>query len=181
VSTAKSFSAGGHQYVFDGWDPFPGSSDRDSRVQTFTIPDDPGGLSLTARYRDVTPTIVQPAPAPVLPPPDHTGPRLRFKKLRKGVVSGTVSDVAGVRSVYVALGRKNAHQRCRWWAASAGKLARTAVSCAKPRWIRAKLEGGAWTAKLGRKPVPRGSYRLLIRARDKLGNPTDEFRRVRIR
>jgi glucose/arabinose dehydrogenase len=179
VSTAEAFSKDGRQYVFDGWDG--GATDR---VQNFTTPD--SAVTMTARYRDVTPPIVQQAPTtslppPVLPAPDKSGPRLHYKKLKKGVLSGTVSDAAGVRSVYVALGRKNARKRCAWWATSAGRLARKAVACTKPRWIRAKLKGTTWTAKLGRKPIPAGSYRLVIRARDRLGNPTDLFKRVTVK
>jgi PKD repeat protein len=175
ASTPQSFTAAGHDYVFDGWDS------GGSRVQTFTIP--AGGLTLTARYRDVTPTIVKPAPPPVLPPPDHSGPRMRFKKLdaRKGMLSGTVSDAAGVKAVYVAMGHAVEGKRCHWWAASVGRLSRTTRSCSKPRWIRATLKGSGWTAKLNRKRVPAGYYRLLLRAVDRLGNTTSTLQRQRVK
>jgi PKD repeat protein len=175
ASAARSFTAAGHDYVFDGWDS------GDSRIQTFTIPD--GGLTLTARYRDVTPTIIKPAPPPVLPPPDHSGPRLRFRKLdaRKGVLSGTVSDAAGVRSVYVALGHAMEGKRCHWWATSVGRLSRATRSCSKPLWIHATLKGSGWTAKLNRKRIPAGYYRVLLRSVDRLGNTSSKLQRQRVK
>jgi glucose/arabinose dehydrogenase len=164
VSTAQSFDTGGHDYLFEGWD---GGG---PRVHPFTVPE--GGLTLTARYRDVTPPIIKPAPPPVLPPPDHTGPRLRFKKLdaRKGLLSGTVSDAAGVKAVYVAVGHAIEGKRCHWWATSVGRLSRSTRSCSKPRWIRAALKDSNWTAKLNRKRIPAGYYRVVTRAVDRLGN-----------
>jgi hypothetical protein len=145
------------------------------------VPD--GGLTLTAHYRYVTPTIVKPAPPPVLPAPDHSGPRLRFKKLdaRKGLLSGTVSDAAGVKTVYVAMGHAIEGKRCHWWATSVGRLSRTTRSCSKPRWIRATLKGTAWTAKLNRKRVPAGHYRVLLRAVDRLGNTSSKLERQRVK
>jgi glucose/arabinose dehydrogenase len=164
VSTAQRFTLNGRSYLFDAW------ADGGPRVRPIQIP--ASGQTLTARYRDVTPTIVKPAPAPVLPPPDKTGPRLRFRKFdwRKGLVSGTTADAAGVKSVYVALGRATREKRCRWWATSVGRLSRHAGACSKPRWIRARLKGSHWTAKLHRKPIPAGGYRIVFRAVDKLGN-----------
>ncbi len=175
ASTARSFSDGGHDYVFDGWDG------GDSRVQTFTVP--AGGRTLTARYRDVTPTIVKPAPPPVLPPPDHSGPRLRFKKLdaRNGMLNGTVSDAAGVKTVYVALGHATENRRCHWWVTSAGRLSRGTRPCSKPLWIRAALKGSNWTAKLNRRRVPAGYYRLVLRAVDRLGNTSNALQRQRVK
>jgi glucose/arabinose dehydrogenase len=175
VSTAQGFSTGGHDYLFEGWD---GGG---PRVHPFTVPD--GGMTLTARYRDVTPTIIKPTPPPVLPPPDQTGPRLRFKKLdpRKGMLSGTVSDAAGVKTVYVALGHATEGRGCHWWVTSLGRLSRGTRSCSKPRWILAKLKGSSWTAKLNRKLVPPGYYRLALRAVDRLGNRTDTLRRERVK
>jgi PKD repeat protein len=175
VSSSRRFSTGGHDYLFEGWD------DGGPGVHPFTVPD--AGLTLTARYRDVTPTIVKPAPPPVLPPPDQTGPRLRFKKLnpRKGMLSGGVSDAAGVKTVYVALGHATEGRRCHWWLTSLGRLSRGTRSCSKPRWILAKLKGSSWTAKLNSKLVPPGYYRLALRAVDRLDNRTDTLRRERVK
>jgi glucose/arabinose dehydrogenase len=164
TSAAQSFSRNGRSYLFQGWD------NGGPRLQTFSVPDQ--GLTMTARYRDVTPPIIKPAPPPFLPPPDSNGPRLRFKKLdsRKGVLSGTTSDAAGVKRVYVALGRATRGKRCRWWATASGRLSSHAGSCSKPPWIRATLKGSAWTARLRRKHVPPGGYRVVFRAVDRLGN-----------
>jgi hypothetical protein len=175
ASTAQRFSTGGHDYLFEGWD---GGG---ARVHPFTVPD--GGLTLTARYRDVTPTIVTPAPTPVLPPPDHSSPHLRFKKLdaRKGLLSGTVSDAAGVKTVYVALGHAIEGKRCHWWATSVGRLSRGTRTCSKPLWIHATLNGSGWTAKLNRKRIPPGYYRVVLRAMDRLGNRSDDLKRTRVK
>jgi glucose/arabinose dehydrogenase len=172
VSAAPSFTRGKRTYAFDGW------SDGKAAGHAVTVAGP--GLSLVARYRDVT-------------VPDTTGPRLRFdpkragKSARRGWLAGRASDPAGVRRVHVALrARRASKQGCRWWLRRHGRLGGGRSSCEHPRWIRAKLEprtgGVRWRAGLGGDAPPR-RYVVEIRAIDALGNVTRRVngsKRVRI-
>ena len=113
---------------------------------------------------------------------DRAQPRAALLKGKKGAsvkhgkptLHGRASDtgcsaaiaVAGrVARVEVAISRK-AGRKCRFVAAG-GKLAK-AHSCSKPVWLRAKGTA-SWSLALPRR-LPRGSYTILVRARDAAGN-----------
>jgi glucose/arabinose dehydrogenase len=116
------------------------------------------------------------------PAADRTGPAIAFDPARgfdrrRGLLTGSARDPAGVSSVQVALGRRLGAGRCRWWLARRARLARTARPCAKPRWLRVHLtqaESSAhryrWRAPLGRRSLPTSAYRVWITAADRLGN-----------
>jgi hypothetical protein len=114
------------------------------------------------------------APAPILPA-DTAGPRLRLTKirLRRGRISGTVSDPSGVRSVKVAVRRRLPRGGCAWWLRPRRRLSHGRKSCDRPRWMRARLrrrEGRVlWSVRLGGR-LPAGVFRVLVRAVDNNGN-----------
>ncbi len=161
VTAPASFTSGGRSWVFSSW------SDGQSRIHDLTVPSAP--LSLTARYSAVSTTKPKPKPKP--PAADHTGPRLSFSALKKGVLRGRVSDPAGVRKVYVGFGKRSSRRRkCRWWYPSKRRLGRRYRRCNRPVWIKAKVSKGRWRASLRRKRLPAGAYRVLFGALDKKGN-----------
>ncbi len=159
ITAAESFLRDGHTYVFDSW------ATGGPRSQAVTIP--VGGLSLLARYA-----------ATDLPPPvngntpDTAGPTVRLQRniarlIRRGLLSGSVSDPNGVGRVDVGLAQVRG-KRCRWWRPRKG-LTRRASSCARPSWMRARISGSKWTIRL-RGKVPAGRYRIALRARDRAGH-----------
>jgi glucose/arabinose dehydrogenase len=170
VSAADRFEQSGRSYEFTGW------ADGEPRLRVVRVP--AGGTLLTAVYRelgDEPPADSQPG---ATPPPDRAGPAIAFDRRRgvdrrRGRLSGTASDPAGVGAVQVALARRQQGGRCRWWRRGRG-LARRTRPCGRPSWLRARVsprgEAYAWTVALGREPIPAGRYRLSIRARDLGGN-----------
>jgi hypothetical protein len=62
---------------------------------------------------------------------------------------------------------------CRWWARGSRGLLRKRKSCDSPAWmtaaLRPQVRGWRWSLPLGVSPPP-GSYVLMLRAYDKLGN-----------
>jgi hypothetical protein len=139
---------------------------------------------LVARYTDVTPPAPPAKPAapakPAPPAPDRSGPTFAFNSrtalyARGARLRGTVTDPSKVRLMQVAVGRRNRRGRCYWWSATRRRLSATARSCSRPRWITAKLGApsakGAhrWVARL-RRALPRGRYRIALKAVDGRGN-----------
>jgi hypothetical protein len=131
---------------------------------------------------------VQPAPTPTASPPpgthlpttcvDRARPRASFQRVsvKRGrlTVRGRASDagctadisIAGrVARVELAISRK-AGKRCRFVAGS-GRLGK-ARKCSRPVWLKAKGSTG-WSFAI---KLPRGSYIVLVRARDGAGNLT---------
>lgn len=171
ISAPAEHTAGGRRYEFESW------SDGGARSRTYTIPDT--DTTLTATYRDVTPAPPAATPPPPRAPADKSGPKLSFNPRRglsrKGVLRGTASDPAGLRSFQVGFGKK-AGGGCRWWIPRRRGLSARHAKCDKPSWIRATLtrrrDGSySWSAKLRRAPAP-GRYLVVFRAVDKLGNKT---------
>jgi PKD repeat protein len=161
ISAPSSFVTGGNRYAFSSW------SDGGARLHGIQIP--AAGATLTANYADT---------GPVTPPvtPDTKRPRLGFSArrgvdVRHGVIKGTVRDASRVRRVQIALARRSG-SKCRWWSRRAKRVGKRA-SCARPRWITARLtksgSGYRWRVKLGRRLAP-GGWRLKLRAGDAAGN-----------
>jgi hypothetical protein len=162
ISAPSSFTTGGRGYAFSSW------SDGGARLHNITIP--AAGATLTANYVDT---------GPVTPPvtPDKKRPRLGFSArrgvgVRHGVFKGTVRDASKVRKVQIALARRSG-SKCRWWSKRAKRVGKRA-SCARPRWITAKLTrtsatGYRWRVKLNRR-LGSGRWLLLLRATDAAGN-----------
>jgi hypothetical protein len=101
---------------------------------------------------------------------------LRGKRLKlRGLASDKSrcrSAKAGVRTVLIAVGRRQGPKRCRFLT-STGKLGRT-VRCGKPVYLRAKgRRHWSFTAKR----LPRGSYFVRIRSIDRSGNLERKKRR----
>ena len=165
VSAAPRFSAGGREYVFEGWSD-GGAIAHDVTVSTTD-------LALVARYRDTGPAPFSAIPAGLAPGGDELGPVVRLRARRSARrLTGTVGDPSGVRSLRIAL-RRGTKRACRWWSRRAGRLARRG-GCAKPRWMRPVLKqvktgSWTWTLKLGGR-LPRGRYTVVVRAADALGN-----------
>ena len=120
---------------------------------------------------------------------DRARPRASFQRVivkrRRLTVRGRASDagcaadisLAGrVARVELAISRK-AGRRCRFVTGS-GKLGK-ARKCSQPVWLRAK-GGRGWGFAV---KLPRGSYTVLVRARDGAGNLTASpaRRSVRVR
>ncbi len=105
-------------------------------------------------------------PTPAPPCSDHTAPKATFSsarvKQRKLLLRGRASDAGcggAVARVEVAISRK-AGTKCRFVGASGRR------SCAKPVFLKAKgTTSWSLTVKL-----PRGSYTVQLRARDRAGN-----------
>jgi hypothetical protein len=72
-----------------------------------------------------------------------------------------------VRRVYVSLARVRGHS-C-WFAGAGGRLARQARSCRRPVLLAARGTG-RWRFALTARRLPRGAYRLQVRAVDAAGN-----------
>jgi glucose/arabinose dehydrogenase len=179
VIARESFTAGGRSYLFQSWADGPTTRSRD-----VTVPGTPTWL--VARYTDVTPPAPPAKPAvpakPAPPAPDRSGPTFAFNSkaalyARGTRLRGTVTDPSKVRLMQVAVGRRNRRGRCYWWSATRRRLSATASSCSRPRWITAKLGApsakGAyrWVARL-RRALPRGRYRIALKAVDGRGNVT---------
>ena len=161
VSTAQRFLANGRAYEFTGW------SDGGALAHDVTIP--ATDLNLAARYRDAGPVLK--TVGGFGPGPDKLAPRIVFRGLKGRRLAGKVSDVSGVKILKVALRSRGA---CRWWDAKVGRLASKRTGCRKPRWMKAKLKpAGAgtwtWTVRLGGR-LPKGRYKLAVRAIDRAGN-----------
>ena len=91
-----------------------------------------------------------------------------------GRFTGTASDPGGVRKLQLALrAPRERRPGCRWWSRSARGLSRKRKSCGSPAWMTAALRPQAgrwrWSLSLGVSPPP-GSYVVMLRAYDKLGN-----------
>ena len=86
-----------------------------------------------------------------------------------------MTDASKVKRMQVAVGRKRRDGRCYWWSAKRRRMSATTRSCSRPRWITAKLGApsakGAyrWVARL-RRALPRGRYRIALKAIDGRGN-----------
>lgn len=104
---------------------------------------------------------------------DRTAPTARLATVRPAALRGTTSDrgcgASGhgkVRSVWVAVGRRAAHSRCRF-ASGSGRLG-SARSCSKRRYLLA--DGTArWSVRFAHR-LPRGTYVAFVRTRDAAGN-----------
>jgi glucose/arabinose dehydrogenase len=187
VTASDVFSSGGAPFDFMSW------SNGGARVQNFTVPT--GGADLLATYRRRTPTTPPltppPPPATPTPPPgtptpppagpapappaDTTGPTLELTGLNatRGRIRGSADDESGVEWVQVALRRRLNGAGCSWWLRRKRKMSGAPRSCARPRWMDAKLrpsdDGVHWLLALGR-ALPPGGYRVLARAEDGEGN-----------
>ena len=174
VSAAASFQAGGATWVFDHW------SDGGDRAHVFPAP--ASETTLTAVYRTSSGPLLGPVPGKPLTPPakvDARGPRIGFNPdrgldLRRHLLRGVADDGAGVKSVSIALGRVQRHG-CRWLVAKPRRLAREASSCARPRWVAARIDGRRWTVRLS-KAMAAGGYRVRFKAADELDNRSDRLR-----
>jgi hypothetical protein len=174
LSAGQSFEAGGRTWVFDRW------SDGGARARELTIPDTE--TTLTAIYRESSGQFMGPLPGAPLTSPakrDLKGPRIGFHakrglRLRRSVLRGVADDRAGVNSVRVALARLSG-EGCRWLVPKPRRLARHASSCARPRWIAAKLDGRRWRVRLPN-ALAAGRYRLRFKATDALGNRSRRLR-----
>lgn len=94
--------------------------------------------------------------------------------LRKGtpMLRGRTADDTGVRRVELALMRREG-ARCRWYD---GSRAFRLGHCAVARWFRAVIDDFAWRYSFPRRFRPRpGSYFLLVRGADVLGNASSAF------
>jgi hypothetical protein len=168
-----------------------------SYTATLTVDDGREGSSSTGVGVEVAspPTPSEPSSAhhPGAPqaPRDRSGPALWFDPgsglaARRGILAGTARDFSGVRRLAAALGtRSRSGRRCRWWLRSRGRLSRTARSCKRPRYIRARLVRGRdgswrWRVRLGGRIHP-GAYRLRLRALDGEGNMSRMRRKLRVR
>jgi hypothetical protein len=113
--------------------------------------------------------------------PDNSPPRLAITSPRRGQsirlprrgrtpnLRGTTSDASGVRRVELALVRRQG-RRCRWYD---GRRAFVPRACGSPLWFRAVIDDFAWRYVFPRRVRPAtGSYSLLARATDVLGNRT---------
>jgi hypothetical protein len=172
VSAAERVSVNGRQFVFASW------SDGGAISHDITIPAQ--DVALVARYRDTGPAPFAGGATVLGPAGDKLGPVIRLRSRRPvRRLTGTVSDPAGVSSLRIAVRRG-----CRWWNVRAGRLGR-AAKCAKPRWMKPALRPvkpgtWAWTLKLGG-PLPPGTYRVLARAVDAVGNVSSAQPRLRRR
>ncbi len=90
---------------------------------------------------------------------------LRGRASDRGCVAA-ISVAGAVARVEVAISRAASRKRCRFVAA-AGRLT-SARSCSKPVWLKAKGTT-RWSLSLKRR-LPRGTYRIQVRARDAAGN-----------
>ncbi|MDQ6749624.1 MAG: PQQ-dependent sugar dehydrogenase [Actinomycetota bacterium] len=185
VSAADQFSSGDVTYTFDHW------SDGGARLHNVTVPS--GDATLTAVYRQPVsaPSAVTPSAGAIVTAAaskDRTGPAVSLtlsrRNLLRGRVNGMASDPSNINVVQVALrARSKPHGRCRWWSSLSRGL-RAASSCARPRWMTAKLSpvladhrSRPWTVNLKR-GLPAGRYVLLVRAVDGAGNLTSKVGRA---
>jgi len=159
------------------------------------VPED--GAELTASYSErvgpppdppTEPPIDQPgvelSPTPPAPPAepqterDTAGPWLRLLGVNaaRGRIRGAVTDPSGVSAVQVALRARLRKDECSWWLAGKRTMSVSARRCDRPRWMDARLASTSgdveWLLDLGKR-LPRGSYRVLVRARDTAGNVSD--------
>jgi hypothetical protein len=174
ISAAGQFAAGGSTNAFNSW------SDGGAQLHNLTIP--AADTTLTATYSGSG----SPVSAPVatggvlssVSAPDRNGPAVTFTagatSIRRGRLTGSASDPSGVSKVQAALRPQgSARAGCRWWSARLRRPRRSAGSCRRPDWMTARLtqagRSSKWTVSLGSTPRP-GSYVLLLRAFDRLGN-----------
>ena len=90
------------------------------------------------------------------------------------MLRGTADDRSGVKAVSVALARVQ-RDGCRWLVPRPRRLARKGGSCARPRWIRARVSGRRWKVRLS-KTMSAGAYSLRFKATDRLGNRSQRLR-----
>jgi hypothetical protein len=119
-----------------------------------------------------------PPPASNVQSPDRRGPTMTFEArasdLAAGRFGGGSNDPGGVRKLQVALrAPRERRPGCRWWSRSSRALSRKRASCRSPAWMTAALRpqatGWGWSLSLNASPPP-GSYVLMLRAYDRLGN-----------
>ena len=189
ISASTPIELGGAIFDFTGW------SNGGARVQNFAVPED--GAELTASYSErvgpppdppTEPPIDQPgvelSPTPPAPPAepqterDTAGPWLRLLGVNaaRGRIRGAVTDPSGVSAVQVALRARLRKDECSWWLAGKRTMSVSARRCDRPRWMDARLASTSgdveWLLDLGKR-LPRGSYRVLVRARDTAGNVSE--------
>ena len=93
-------------------------------------------------------------------------PLSKLPRRKARIVSGTTEDDGTVVRVDVSLSRSIGHQRCLWL----GPRSRVVRGkCAKPVWLKAKLDGGLRFTLAIRHIVPRGTWTLRTRATDDTG------------
>lgn len=86
------------------------------------------------------------------------------------LVRGQATDASRVARVEVALQRAGT---CRFFD---GRRALKHRPCSEPRWLAARLSGSSWAYRLAAGArIPRGTYRLLVRARDVAGNAASAY------
>jgi len=95
-------------------------------------------------------------------------------KGRKQGLRGAAEDESGVSKVQLALREaKKVKGRCRWWSQAKGDFPKGTASCARPAYMKATLQGSgdevSWTAQL-MGHLPKGSYLLVFRTEDTVGN-----------
>jgi endonuclease/exonuclease/phosphatase family metal-dependent hydrolase len=102
---------------------------------------------------------------------DPSGGRARILRRRGVLVEGKAVDaLTHVARVYVALRRVGT---CRFFDGRRGTRRR---ACSSPHWLTASQSGDFWAYRLrGGARVPRGTYRLLVRAVDAAGNASKTF------
>jgi Domain of unknown function (DUF1929)/PKD domain/Kelch motif len=115
-------------------------------------------------------------PDPIDPgAPDSSGPRLRLLGVNaaRGRIRGSATDPSGISTVSVAVRSRLGGDECAWWLAAKRHMSVAPRRCDRPRWINARLASTSgevqWRVVLG-KPLPLGSYRVLVKAADKKGN-----------
>jgi glucose/arabinose dehydrogenase len=187
VGAAERFTVGGQEYVFQSW------SDGGERNHPLTVPETP--TTLVARYGAVagppTPPDLRPGPDETRPTVKARGPKVALTTGRRlapwrTALRGTATDADGVARVFGAVYRAAARGRCRFWSPRARRL-QSPTSCKTPAWIKATLSGPStrreWRLALGA-PLPKGGYRLRMRAHDRDGTvatTVDGARSLRLR
>lgn len=138
------------------------------------------GLSTVRLLGDPPPD--DPATPPAIPTATITSPKgKRVSRKRSKRFAGTAGPAGGVEKVEIALQRVDRRQlkrtkRCLWLSGPRARFRRVKAvdgKCAKPRFLRATgLD--RWSYRL-RRMLPKGSYRLLVRATLTDGAAHDSF------
>jgi glucose/arabinose dehydrogenase len=201
ISAQESYIADGSRWVFDAW------TDGGDRSHQVTVTED-GSIIVALYHPEPLPPDSDPNPDPgsdpgseadplqplqalgPISPVDAAGPtlgldRLRSKRHRIRRLSGAVSDPTGVRAVEIAILRHRRGGLCSWLTASRRRMSTPGDSCQAPVWLKTNLTAAgpnrwAWSASL-ESPLRRGSYSILLRAHDGLGNVSSLTIRQRVR